>query len=189
MARTPSEMIPLGSKAPDFKLPDPDGRYYSRDEILGAKGLLVIFMCNHCPFVKHVAEELGRLGDEYPEKGLGIVGINSNDIQNYPDDSPAEMKKFARKYGLSFPYLFDESQDTAKAYSAACTPDFFLYDSNLELVYRGQLDSSRPGNEYPVTGEDLRAAMQALLEGKPVSPDQKPSIGCDIKWKPGNNAD
>ena len=186
MAQTPSTMIELGTKAPEFNLPDPDGRTFSRDEIAGSRGLLVMFICNHCPFVKHVGEELSRIGNEYPDKGIGIVAISSNDINTHPDDAPPKMKEFAKQYGITFPYLFDESQEIAKSYSAACTPDFFLFDANLELVYRGQLDDSRPGNDQPVTGSDLRAAMDALVEDKPVATDQKPSIGCNIKWTPGN---
>ena len=186
MPRTPSNMVPIGSLAPDFSLPDPDENFYSRDQVSGSKGLLVIFMCNHCPFVKHVGFELGKFGNEFPEKGIGVVGINSNDVVNYPDDAPPEMKKFARHYGITFPYLFDETQQVAREYGAACTPDFFLYDQNLKLVYRGQLDDSRPGNDIPVTGRDLRGAMNALINGEQISEDQVPAIGCNIKWKEGN---
>lgn len=182
-------MIELGTQAPDFELADPDGRNYNRDEVAGKHGLLVIFMCNHCPFVKLVASELGRVGKEYQELGIGIVGINSNDIQNYPEDAPPKMAEFAANYGITFPYLFDESQEVAKSYKAACTPDFFLFDAGLKLVYRGQMDDSRPKNDQPVNGKDLRAAMDALIQGEPIPEEQKPSIGCNIKWKTGNAPD
>ena len=182
-------MVSLGTQAPDFELPDPDNKVLSRDDLKGDKGLLVIFMCNHCPFVKHVAGELANIGRQYTDKGIGVVGINSNDISNYPDDAPPEMNKFADQYGITFPYLFDESQQVAKSYSAACTPDFFLFDAAGKLVYRGQLDNSRPGNEVPVTGSDLREAMDALCEDREISADQKPAIGCNIKWKKGNESE
>ncbi|MGE0589098.1 MAG: thioredoxin family protein [Cyclobacteriaceae bacterium] len=184
MARTPSTMIPLGIKAPDFKLPDTaSGRILSLEDVRGKQGTLIMFICNHCPFVKHVNDELVKLGDEFPSKGVAFAAINSNDVQSHPEDSPDKMTQVARSLGYSFPYLYDETQQVARAYDAACTPDFFLFDAELRLVYRGQLDGSRPGNDVPVTGEDLRAAMNLLLEGKPISEDQKPSLGCNIKWK------
>ncbi len=185
MVKTASTMLNLGEKAPDFSLPNVDGRTVSRDDFGQAPALLVIFMSNHCPFVKHVAEELASLGKDYQARGAAIVGINSNDVDNYPDDSPKNMQKEVQIRGYTFPYLFDESQEVAKAYRAACTPDFFLFDKDRSLVYRGQLDSSRPGNDLPINGEDLRAALDAVLEGKPVTQEQKPSIGCNIKWKEG----
>ncbi len=185
MVKTASTMLTLGEKAPDFSLPNVDGRNVSLDDFGQTPALLVMFMSNHCPFVKHVAEELARLGKDYQDRGAAIVGINSNDVDNYPDDSPKNMQKEVQIRGYTFPYLFDESQEVAKAYRAACTPDFFLFDKDRSLVYRGQLDSSRPGNDLPVNGEDLRAALDAILEGKPVTQEQKPSIGCNIKWKEG----
>lgn len=189
MALTPSTMLPLGTPAPDFKLPDTHGRMVSLHDFKNAKGLLVIFMCNHCPYVKHLRASLAAVCKEYQAKGLAVVGINSNDIVNYPDDSPAKMKEEAAAAGYTFPYLYDETQAVAKAYRAACTPDFFLFDHAHKLVYRGQYDASRPGNGLPVTGADLRAAMDAVLGGKPVSQNQSPSIGCNIKWKPGGAPD
>jgi peroxiredoxin len=186
MAQTPSTMTALGSSAPAFSLPDTNGRRVSLGDFTSAPALLVMFICNHCPFVKHIRAELARLGAEYQRRGAAIVAINSNDIVRYPDDSPARMKDEVKLAGYTFPYLFDESQQVAKAYDAACTPDFFLYDRNRKLAYRGQLDDSRPSNGVPVTGKDVRAALDAVLAGKPVSQDQRPSIGCNIKWKPGN---
>lgn len=184
MARIPSTMIPLGSNAPDFKLPDTiSGDLLSRDALRGEKGTLIMFICNHCPFVIHVNDELVRLGKGYQSKGIRMVAINSNDVENYPDDSPDKMTLTATRLGYTFPYLFDETQEVAKAYDAACTPDFFLYDGDLKLVYRGQLDDSRPGNCIPVTGKDLRKAMDTLIAGKEITQDQKPSMGCNIKWK------
>ncbi len=184
MAKTESTMLPLGTPAPDFTLPDTvSGKTVSLNDIAGEKGSLVIFICNHCPFVKHVLDELVRLGQEYPDKGIGVVAISSNDVTGYPQDRPERMAELAHEKGFAFPYLYDESQNTARAYDAACTPDFFVFDGDHRLVYRGQLDDSRPGNNIPVTGKDLRAALDALIEGKPVSKDQKPSIGCNIKWK------
>jgi peroxiredoxin len=186
MAKTESTMLPLGTPAPDFRLPDTvRGRELSLDDIAGDKGTLVMFICNHCPFVKHVLDELGRLGDEYPERGIGVVAISSNDITGYPQDRPERMAELARDRGFAFPYLYDESQNTARAYDAACTPDFFVFGADRKLVYRGQLDDSRPGNGIQVTGKDLRAALDALIEGKPAPKHQKPSIGCNIKWKSG----
>lgn len=179
-----STMIPLGTTAPDFTLYNPaTGGTASLDEVRGEKGLLVMFICNHCPYVKHVAEELARIGGEYPSKGIGVVAINANDAERYPDDSPEKMAEEVKGRGYPFPYLFDESQETARAYGAACTPDFFLFDNELRLVYRGQLDDSRPANDVPVTGSDLRGGMDALLEGRPVPQEQKAGIGCGIKWK------
>jgi peroxiredoxin len=181
--------LPLGAQAPDFRLPDFDGKIVSRQDFAGAPGLLVQFICNHCPFVKHIRDELARFGRDYAARGLGIVAINSNDTDAYPDDSPVEMAQEARAAGYVFPYLVDESQAIAKAYHAACTPDFFLFDAAGKLVYRGQFDASRPGNNLPVTGEDLRRAADAVLGGKPVPGEQRPSVGCNIKWKPGNEPD
>ena len=187
MVRTASTMmLSLGAKAPDFALPDTEGRVVRLSDFDGAPALLVIFMCNHCPYVKHIADELARFAREYQAKGVAIVGINSNDVANYPDDSPEKMREEVKLRGYTFPYLYDETQEVAKAYRAACTPDFFLFDKEHRLVYRGQFDDSRPSNGVPVTGKDLRAALDAVLSGKPVPPDQKPSLGCNIKWKPGN---
>jgi peroxiredoxin len=186
MARTPSTMLELGTPAPAFALPDTDGRIVSITDFDAAPALLVMFLSNHCPFVKHVRAELARFGEEYSAAGVGIVAINANDVEKYPADSPERMREEKAETGYTFPYLFDESQQVAAAYRAACTPDFFLFDSHRRLVYRGQLDGSRPGNDVPVTGEDLRAALDAVLEGRPVPEDQKPSLGCNIKWKPGN---
>ena len=186
MAATPSTMLPLGTPAPDFTLPDPaSGGTVSLADVRTPRGLLVIFLSNHCPFVKHVKPELVRFGREYGERGLGLVGIMSNDVEKYPDDAPEKMAV----EGYPFPYLFDESQAVAKAYRAACTPDYFLFDGEGRLVYRGQLDASRPGNDLPVTGRDLRAAADALLAGRPIPGDQVPSIGCGIKWQPGQEPD
>ncbi len=189
MALTPSTMLPLGTPAPNFSLPDTSGKTVSRDDFTQAKGLLVIFMCNHCPYVKHVREEIARLGKEYEDKGIAVAGINANDVGTYPDDSPENMAKEAAAVGYTFPYLYDETQEIAKAYRAACTPDFFLFDGERKLVYRGQLDDSRPGNDVPITGKDLRAALDLVLAGQPVPEDQKPSLGCNIKWKQNNAPD
>ncbi|MEM9454866.1 MAG: thioredoxin family protein [Myxococcota bacterium] len=186
MVMTPSQMVALGTQAPAFALPDPSGRKVSLDDYPDAKGFLVVFMCNHCPFVKHIREELARLGQELSPRGVVMVGINSNDADKYPDDSPERMKAEAETYGYTFAYLVDETQEVAKAYSAACTPDFYLFDAKRALVYRGQLDDSRPSNGKPVTGADVRAAVDALLEGRPALEQQVPSIGCNIKWKSGN---
>ena len=184
MSRTPSTMIPLGTKAAAFTLTNVvDGKTTSLDAIKGEKGTLVMFMCNHCPFVIHVNPEIVKLGKEYPQKGINLVAINSNDVSNYPEDSPEKMKEVALRLDYAFPYLYDETQEVAKAYEAACTPDFFLFDKDLKLVYRGQLDGARPGNEIPVTGKDLRAAMDHLLSGREITTDQRPSLGCNIKWK------
>ena len=183
MARTPSTMQPLGTSAPAFSLPEGEGARHSLDSVRGDKGTLVIFICNHCPFVVHVAEELARLGHDYQSKGIGIVAISSNDVENYPQDAPEKMAETAREWDLSFPYIYDESQEVAKAYEAACTPDFFLFDADDKLTYRGQLDDSRPNSGIPVDGRDLRSAMDAMIAGEPVGQDQKPSLGCNIKWK------
>lgn len=185
MVKTASTMLSLGTKAPDFELKDVDGNTVKRSDFEDAKGLLVIFMCNHCPFVKHVAPELAKLGREYQEKGLAIVGISSNDVEKYPQDGPEAMKSEAESQGYTFPYLFDETQSVAIAYRAACTPDFFVFDKNHELVYRGQLDSSRPESGIPVTGEDLRKALDSVIAGEKPEANQMPSIGCNIKWKAG----
>jgi peroxiredoxin len=189
MARTPSTMLELGTSAPDFKLPDPEGRQISLADFADKSALLVMFICNHCPFVKHIRSELANLGKTYSEKGVGIVAINSNDVANYPDDSPANMAKEIAEAGYVFPYLYDETQEVAKTYHAACTPDFFLFDGDRKLAYRGQLDDSRPGNDLPVTGKDLRAALDAVIAGQSPASDQQPSIGCNIKWKAGNEPD
>ncbi|MDC6362701.1 MULTISPECIES: thioredoxin family protein [Flavobacteriaceae] len=184
MARTPSNMLPLGTKAPDFKLRDTvSDKILSLSDLKGEKGTVVMFICNHCPFVIHVNPMIAKLGKQYQTQGIGFVAISSNDVVNYPQDAPHLMKENARKMEYTFPYLYDESQEVAKAYDAACTPDFYLFNSDLELVYRGQLDDSRPGNGLPLTGSDLQDAMDAILTGKQVNIDQKPSIGCNIKWK------
>lgn len=188
MARTASTMLALGTRAPNFALTDvATGRTVSLETFSGDRGLLVMFICRHCPFVKHVQDELARIGKDYLGKGLGIVAISPNDAANYPADAPESLKEMVEELAFTFPLLFDESQEVAKVYTAACTPDFFLFDGEHKLVYRGQLDDSRPGNDRPVTGADLRTAIDAVLLDKPVDPDQKPSIGCNIKWKPGNN--
>jgi peroxiredoxin len=189
MALTPSTMLPLGTTAPDFQLPDTNGKLVSPADFKGAPVLLVIFMCNHCPYVIHIRAGLAQLARDYAPKHAAIVGINSNDVENYPDDSPAKMKAEVKSAGYIFPYLYDETQAVAKNYHAACTPDIFLFDKNQKLVYRGQFDDSRPGNGIPVTGKDLRAALDAVLAGKSVSPNQKASIGCNIKWKSGDEPD
>jgi len=177
----------VNDSAPAFKLPDVRTQeLVSLEDLKGSDALLVMFVCNHCPFVLHIEDELARIGDEYTTRGVRVVAISSNDVENYPDDSPEKMVAFAQRNGWDFPYLYDESQSVAKDYFAACTPDFFLFDSEQKLVYRGQLDSSRPGNDVPVTGVDLRAALDALLAGQQISENQFPSVGCNIKWKPGN---
>ena len=186
MVLTPSTMVALGARAPDFRLPDPSGRAWTLSEVAGADGLLVAFICNHCPFVKHLRHELAEFGREYQARGLGMVAINSNDVATHPADSPERMAEEIERVGYAFPYLFDESQEVAKAYGAACTPDFFLYDGGGRLVYRGQFDGSRPGGAEPVTGRDLRAAADALLEGRALVEEQRASVGCNIKWKAGN---
>ncbi|MFN6563771.1 MAG: thioredoxin family protein [Nostoc sp. ChiSLP01] len=187
MALTASTMLPLGTKAPDFDLPEVvSGKATSLSTFADKKALLVMFICRHCPFVKHVQQELAQLGKDYFTSDLAIVAISANDAKNYPDDAPDSLKAFVTEQGLTFTLCYDESQETAKAYTAACTPDFFLFDGSRRLVYRGQLDDSRPSNGKPVTGADLRAAIEAVLADKPVATEQKPSVGCNIKWKPGN---
>lgn len=189
MVKTASTMLPLGTIAPAFSLPNIDGKPVSVDDFKSAKGLVVIFMCNHCPFVKHLRDGLAKFGRDYQAKGVAVVGINSNDVASHPDDSPARMAEEHRSAGYTFPYLYDATQKIASAYKAACTPDFFVFDSHQALVYRGQFDSSRPGNGKPVTGLDLRAAVDNMLAGKSPLLDQHPSIGCNIKWIPGNEPD
>ncbi len=187
MARTASTMLPLGTIAPDFALPDTvSGETITLGTFAAQRALLVMFICEHCPFVKHVQDQLAQLGRDYGDRALGIVAISANDVDNYPQDGPEPLKQMALKLGFTFPLCYDASQGVAKAYTAACTPDFFLFDQDRALVYRGQLDGSRPGSGEPVTGEDLRGAIDAVLNHQPVTADQKPSIGCNIKWKPGN---
>lgn len=186
MAQTTSQMLPLGTEAPDFSLPDPDGRMFALEDAADADAVLVMFICNHCPFVKHVRQELAQLGEDYASRNVAVFAINSNDFDAYEGDSPANMKKEAETWGYTFPYLVDRDQRVAKAYQAACTPDFYVFDKDRRLVYRGQLDDSRPSNDKPVTGRDVRAALDHVLEGKPVREGQTPSIGCNIKWRPGN---
>lgn len=184
---TPSAMLPLGTTAPPFSLSDVvNGRTYSLDSFSDKTALLVMFICRHCPYVVHVEQELARIGRDYRDTGLGIVAISSNDPVGYPDDAPPKLKDMAQRLGFSFPFCHDETQEVAKAYRAACTPDFYLFDRARRLVYRGQLDESRPGNSKPVTGRDLRSAIQAVLAGKSIEGTQRPSIGCSIKWKPGH---
>ncbi|HIN95417.1 MAG TPA: thioredoxin family protein [Planctomycetes bacterium] len=183
MVKTASTMLPLGTTAPDFSLLNVNGQTVSRSDFQDAKGLLVIFMCNHCPFVIHLADQLAQFARDYHDAGLAIVAISSNDVSNHPQDSPEQMVHEAEQRGYIFPYLYDEEQEVAKAYHAACTPDFFLFDGNHQLVYRGQFDSSRPDSGIPVSGEDLRQAVDAMLAGQAVSEDQQPSLGCNIKWK------
>ncbi|ACK72405.1 alkyl hydroperoxide reductase/ Thiol specific antioxidant/ Mal allergen [Gloeothece citriformis PCC 7424] len=187
MALTQSTMLTLGTTAPDFQLPDVvSGQTISLKNFEDKQALLIMFICQHCPFVKHIKQELANLGQDYVPKGLGIIAISANDVANYPSDSPENLKAMAQELEFNFPFCYDETQETAKTYTAACTPDFFLFDSDRKLVYRGQLDDSRPSNNLPVTGKDLRAAIENILAGKPVNSDQKPSIGCNIKWKPGH---
>jgi len=188
MALTPSTMLmEFGTKAPEFSLPDVvSGKTISLSTFAGKQALLVMFICRHCPYVVHVKDELARIGKDHAGKPVGIVAISANDVTTHPDDAPDKLKTMATELGFTFPFCYDESQETAKAYSAACTPDFFLFDANRKLVYRGQLDDSRPGNGKPLTGNDLRAAIDAVLAGRSVSPNQMPSIGCSIKWKTGN---
>ena len=184
MARTPSNMLPLGTTAPHFNLPDTvSGKELSLDDLKGKKGTVIMFICNHCPFVIHVNDQLVSTAEKYQDQGINFVGISSNDVVNYPQDSPEKMTEQARKLGYPFPYLYDESQEIAKAYDAACTPDIYLFDNNLKLIYRGQLDDSRPGNDIPVTGNDLHHAIDCLIDGRANEQPQKPSIGCNIKWK------
>jgi peroxiredoxin len=183
MPETPSVMLALGTQAPNFSLPDPSGKKHSLADFKKAPALLVVFMCNHCPYVKHIGKSFAALAKEYQARGVAVVGINSNDVKTHPEDSPEKMAVEIRNNGYTFPYLFDETQDVARSYQAACTPDFFLYDKDQELIYRGQFDDSRPNNGIPVTGKDLRAALDAVLAKRPVPENQKPSIGCNIKWK------
>ncbi|HWZ22955.1 MAG TPA: thioredoxin family protein [Cytophagaceae bacterium] len=184
MAAVPSTMMPLGTIAPDFKLPDTiSNKVLSLQELKSDKATLVMFICNHCKYVKHIHGELVKIANEYSIQGLSVIAISSNDVLNFPEDDPKLMKELGLKSGYKFPYLYDETQEVAKAYDAACTPDFFLFDGSLKLVYRGQFDDSRPSNEIPVTGKDLQMAIEAALSGKRISPEQRPSIGCNIKWK------
>ena len=189
MSLTPSTMLPLGTAAPEFRLPDPSGRIVSRDDFAGAPALLVAFICNHCPYVQHIRAGLAAFARDYEKRGLAIVAISANDVASHPEDAPPKMAEEAKRAGYVFPYLYDETQAVARAYRAACTPDFFLFDRAGRLVYRGQFDASRPGNKVPVTGKDLRAAADAVLAGRPVAAEQTPSIGCNIKWKPGREPD
>ncbi len=187
MALTPSTMLPLGTPAPNFSLPDVlTGKTLALKDFADKRGLLIMFICQHCPYVQHIKEELTRLGRDYAAKDVALVGISSNDATHYPEDAPAELKKFAHKENFRFAFLYDESQEVAKAYTAACTPDFFLFNKERKLIYRGQLDDSRPGNGKNITGKDLRAALDAFLAGQAIAVDQKPSIGCNIKWKTGS---
>jgi peroxiredoxin len=187
MALTASTMLALGTKAPDFQLTEvSSGEQISLHNFDGKKALLIMFICQHCPFVKHIQDQLSSLGKDYSGSHLAMAAISSNDAARYPDDSPESLSSMARQLGLSFPLLYDETQAVAQAFTAACTPDFFLFDRNRQLVYRGQLDDSRPGNGKPLTGSDLREAIDAVLADEPISPNQKPSIGCNIKWQPGN---
>jgi len=187
MALTPSTMVPLGTPAPAFSLPDADGRLVSLADFASSPAILVAFICNHCPYVKHVRAAFARLATDYQARGVAVVGISSNDVATHPDDSPAKMKEEKAATGYTFPYLYDESQDVARAYHAACTPDFFVFDKDRKLAYRGQMDASRPGNGKPNDGADLRAALDAVLAGRAVTAQQWPSIGCNIKWKPGKS--
>jgi len=189
MALTPSTMLPLGTTAPDFKLPDTNGKTVTLADFKDRTALVVIFICNHCPYVVHIRAGLAQFARDYQAKNVGIVGISSNDAAKYPADGPAKMKDEVTSAGYTFPYLYDETQKVAKAYRAACTPDIFLFDRSRRLVYRGQFDASRPGNGIPVTGKDLRSAVDAVLAGKPTSDMQVASMGCNIKWKPGNEPD
>ena len=186
MVRTPSTMLPLGTTAPEFSLMNVDGRTLSLADIAGPRGTVVMFICNHCPYVKHVADQLAALGRELMPQGIGMVAISSNDVAAHPADSPEQMVRESEERGYPFAYLFDETQQVAKAYHAACTPDFYLFDADQKLVYRGQLDDSRPGSDIPVTGSDLRRAIDALIAGEAVPEPQKPSLGCNIKWREGN---
>ena len=186
MSLTPSTMLSLGTSAPDFELPDVVSHQTISLDFADGSPLLVMFICQHCPFVKHVKQQLAQIGKDYADSDLKIVAISANDVATHPDDSPEKLKAMAQEFEFKFPMCYDESQETAKAYTAACTPDFFLFDADHKLVYRGQLDDSRPGNDKPVTGKDLRGAIDAVLAGKEVEPEQKPSIGCNIKWKSGN---
>ena len=187
MVRTNSTMLPLGTKAPEFSLPDAvSGQTISLNNFTGSKALLVMFICQHCPFVKRVKTQLAKLGEDYGAQGVGIVAISANDVEKYPDDSPEYLKAMAQELNFNFPFCYDATQEVAKSYTAACTPDFFLFDSDRKLVYRGQLDDSILDDSLPVTGKDLRSAMDQVLAGKEVGTEQKPSLGCNIKWIPGN---
>lgn len=187
MVKTPSTMLPLGTELPPFELPEPaEGRVVSSGDLDTDRGLLVAFLCNHCPFVKHIADAFADFAREYGERGLAVVAVMSNDVAKHPGDRPEKMAEEVRTRGYTFPYLYDETQEVAKAFRAACTPDFFLFDGDGRLAYRGQFDASRPGNDVPVTGEDLRAAADAVLEGASPDEDQVPSVGCNIKWTEGN---
>lgn len=184
MTLTASTMLPLGTIAPDFKLLDVKaGNYVELDSLKSDKGTVIMFICNHCPFVKHIKQELAKIALEYQKKGIAVIAINSNDVQTYPEDAPDKMISFVKELGSPFVYLYDETQAVAKAYHAACTPDFFVFDGGMKCVYRGQLDDSRPGNDIPVTGIDLRSAINNLIAHKPIAENQKPSMGCNIKWK------
>jgi len=184
MSLTPSTMLPLGTDAPDFSLPDTvSGKTVSLADVKSDTGTVVMFICNHCPFIVHIKAELAKLAVDYTARGISFVAISSNDVENFPEDAPDKMREFALQNNFSFPYLYDESQEVAKAYDAACTPDLYLFDKDLKLVYRGQLDDSRPGNGLPITGKDLRSALDAVLSGSAVSPTQRPSTGCNIKWR------
>ena len=189
MVRTASTMLELGTPAPEFRLPDCSGTMHELKEFAGAPALLVAFQCTHCPFVRHIRAAFAQMSREYLPKGLAVVAINANDTVAYPQDGPEAMREESREFGYDFPYLLDATQRIAREYRAACTPDFFLFDAQRRLVYRGQFDRSRPGSAEPVTGADLRAAIDAVLGGRPVSADQRPSLGCNIKWKPGNEPD
>jgi len=185
MVKTESTMLPLGSSAPGFSLPNIDGQMVSRDDFVDAPAMVVMFICNHCPYVKHVADHLAQLGHDYMAKDVAVIAISSNDVANYPADSPEQMVREAEERGYPFPYLYDADQDVAQAYHAACTPDFYVFDAGQKLTYRGQLDDSRPDSGMPVTGTDLRAAIDATLREMPVAENQKPSLGCNIKWIEG----
>ncbi|HEX6310143.1 MAG TPA: thioredoxin family protein [Acidimicrobiia bacterium] len=189
MVATSSTMLPLGTEAPDFVLADPSGTRYARDDFAGAPALVVAFICNHCPYVKHIRERWAELAVQLQERGVAVVAVNSNDAGAYPDDSPAAMTAESEQFGYTFPYLVDETQDVAKAYRAACTPDFFVFDGDRRLAYRGQFDDSRPSNGAPVTGSNLRDAVDAVLAGREVPEPHHPSMGCNIKWRPGNEPD
>ena len=187
MVKTASTMLSLGTTAPEFQLLDVvSGKTISLDNFTGSQALLVMFICQHCPFVKHIKSELAKIGQDYSQQPLGIVAISANDVANYPDDSPEKLKQMAEEFSFNFPVCYDESQEVSKAYTAACTPDFFLFDRDNKLAYRGQLDDSRPSTDIPVTGKDLRSAIDAVLQDRKIDFEQKPSIGCNIKWKPGN---
>ena len=188
MALTSSNMLPLGTRIPAFRLPDTEGRSISSDDFSHSPALLVAFICNHCPYVKHIRSRFAELAKEFQNRGVAIVAINSNDADLSPGDAPVKMAEEVREIGYTFPYLYDESQDVARTFQAACTPDFFLFDQSRQLVYRGQFDDSRPGNQIPITGADLREAMERVLEARPMMVDQKPSIGCNIKWKAAKTA-